>query len=67
MALWLALSEQLRSVRRAKGLAQNEVAAACGINRAVYSRVGRGFARPRLESLDRILAGYGEGKDESRA
>jgi transcriptional regulator with XRE-family HTH domain len=57
----------LRSARARAGLTQRELAARTGIPQETIARIERGRADPRLDTLDRLLAGCGFGLEvESR-
>ena len=45
----------LRQARRAAGLGQREVARRAGIPQPTLSRIERGLASPRFDTLDRLL------------
>jgi transcriptional regulator with XRE-family HTH domain len=51
----------LRSARARAGLTQRELAARSGIPQETIARIERDHADPRVETLDRLLAGCGYG------
>lgn len=48
------VAEQIRNIRKAKNLSQQEVAEKIGIDRAQYSRVETGKSEPTITSLEKI-------------
>lgn len=48
------IAEQIRNIRKAKNLSQQEVAEKIGIDRAQYSRVETGKSEPTITSLEKI-------------
>lgn len=55
----VALSRNIKAVREAAGLTQDQAADAAEMQSAVYSRIERGEVDPRLSSLAKIAAGFG--------
>ena len=51
----------LREARRAARLSQRELARRAGVAQPVLSRIERGHASPRFETLDRLLRACGKG------
>jgi transcriptional regulator with XRE-family HTH domain len=51
----------LREARREAGLSQRELARRAGVAQPVLSRIERGHASPRFETLDRLLRECGRG------
>jgi hypothetical protein len=51
----------LKEARRAAGLSQRELARRAGVAQPVLSRIERGHASPRFETLDRLLRACGRG------
>src|SRR5207247_5859497 len=51
----------LRDARRAARLSQRELARRAGVAQPVLSRIERGHASPRFETLDRLLRECGRG------
>lgn len=49
----------LRVARRAAGLTQRELAARCDVPQPAIARIESGAAVPRVDTLDRLLAGCG--------
>ncbi|UQZ84561.1 HTH-type transcriptional regulator SinR [Paenibacillus konkukensis] len=49
------VGEQLRLVRRARGLTQEELAEKCGLSFSYISDIERGSRNVTLESLDKIM------------
>lgn len=48
------IGEQIRAVRKSRGLTQEEVALAIGLDRAQLVRIERAQADPRLSTLIRL-------------
>jgi transcriptional regulator with XRE-family HTH domain len=51
----------LRQSRKRAGLTQRQLARRVGVPQSVIARIERGGVIPRVDSLDRLLAGCGEG------
>ena len=51
----------LKEARRSAGLSQRELARRAGVAQPVLSRIERGHASPRFETLDRLLRECGRG------
>lgn len=49
----------LRAARRSAGLTQRELAARVGVPQPAIARIESGAAVPRVDTLDRLLAGCG--------
>ena len=50
----------LREARRSAGLTQRELADRAGVPQPALSRIERGHASPRFDTLDRLLRGCGK-------
>jgi transcriptional regulator with XRE-family HTH domain len=51
----------LKEARRSAGFSQRELARRAGVAQPVLSRIERGHASPRFETLDRLLRQCGKG------
>ena len=56
MAGRLSVGEEIRAIRRARGLTQAQVAEALEVPQASISRLESGATRPRWEVVARVLA-----------
>jgi transcriptional regulator with XRE-family HTH domain len=52
--LWLAIAARVAEERRARGLAQRELADLCATTQSAIARIERGRRPPRLDTLLRI-------------
>lgn len=57
----MAAGAFLKDARRAARLSQRELARRAGVAQPVVSRIERGHASPRFETLDRLLRQCGKG------
>jgi len=51
------IAERVRSLRAARGLTLDELAARCGVSRAMLSRIERAESSPTAVMLDRVASG----------
>lgn len=56
-----AAARMLRYARRSAGLTQRQLAACAGVAQETIARIESGAVDPRVETLDRLLAGSGWG------
>ncbi len=54
-----AFGQQLREVRRARGMSQEDLARRVGLHATVIGRFERGAREPRLKSILRLARGLG--------
>lgn len=55
----ISFAARLASLREARGLTQEQLAAASGVSRVQISRLERGHFAPRMDSLQRLAAALG--------
>lgn len=55
----------LRAARRRAGLSQRELARRAGVPQSAVARIENGTVVPRVDTLDRLLAGCGEALEAS--
>ena len=56
MALKATMSENIKSLRREQGLAQERLGLESGVDRTLVSKIERQIANPSLEILSKIAA-----------
>ena len=56
VALMATLSENIKSLRREQGLAQERLGLESGVDRTLVSKIERQIANPSLEILSKIAA-----------
>lgn len=60
LPLRAALAFEIRSLREARNLSQEELAFRCGIHRTYVSQLERSLKSPTVDILERIAAALGE-------
>ncbi|MCL6592831.1 MAG: XRE family transcriptional regulator [Alicyclobacillus sp.] len=61
---WSYIGENLRRIRDAKGLSQQDVADKAGISRVKYSKIERGIEKPQVSTLEDLAVALGVRIDE---